>query len=253
MNGRCVVLVVLLAFAGCFGGAAVRVNAISPQPNVDLPKSALSLGLDLGTVPDSFVIPDQNGITEVPVEQWRSTLAAGFANGIAPFFAAARPPDFTLKFLKADLEYTPVAIYERSGGAAAVVARVTYMAQLIDRNGQVVARIKGEALSKNPWVTFGGSESTAAESVSQMFEDIADHELRALSSAGAAALPAADPVPAAQYSPPAGATADCIPACRAGFVCFHGECKSACNPPCPAGEQCTPNGQCLKPGSAISN
>jgi len=51
---------------------------------------------------------------------------------------------------------------------------------VIDRNGTVVSRIKGEALSRNPWTTFGGSESTVAEAIAQMFEDITDHDLRLL-------------------------------------------------------------------------
>ncbi|MHB8876445.1 MAG: hypothetical protein ACYC8T_22350 [Myxococcaceae bacterium] len=159
--------------------------------------SKASLALDVSSVPDAFTIPEQNGITPVPVEAWQSTLKAGFANGLAPFFArpAATAADFTLKFLKADLEYTPVAIYQ-GGGAAAVRARVTYMAQVIDRGGEVIGRLKGEAISKNPWVDAGGSQRTADESVSAMFEDIAEKGLRA--------LPA--PAPAAPAPSPAGAT-----------------------------------------------
>src|SRR6185369_14047289 len=108
---------------------------------------------------------------QVPVTGWRKTLGAGYRNGPGRFFQQNAIPDFTLRFSKAELEYTPVAIYVNSGGAAAVRARVTYMAQIVDRNGQVVARIKGEAISKNPWTTYGGSESTAAEAVAQMYED----------------------------------------------------------------------------------
>lgn len=226
----------------------VRVGALSPMPNVDLPQSGASLGLDVSRVPDSFVIPDQNGITSVPVDGWRTTLASGFANGLAPFFARSPSPDFTLTFLKAELEYTPVAIYERSGGAAAVRARLTYVAHLIDRNGQIVYRIKGEALSKNPWVDYGGSERTAAESVSQMFENIAEKELRSLPSVALAAPPP-DPRQPAEFTgspPPAATTAECIPACRSGFFCYQGSCRSSCNPPCPAEDQCTSNGQCIR-------
>ena len=45
-------------------------------------------------------------------------------------------------------------------------------------------------------------------------------------------------------SPDAGA-ATCEPACRDGFTCLRGECVSACNPPCGAGERCTGAGMCL--------
>ena len=30
----------------------------------------------------------------------------------------------------------------------------------------------------------------------------------------------------------------CVPACRSGFICVQGQCRSACNPPCDAGQQC---------------
>ncbi len=37
----------------------------------------------------------------------------------------------------------------------------------------------------------------------------------------------------------------CAPACRDGFTCLAGECVSACNPPCGAGERCTGAGMCV--------
>jgi hypothetical protein len=42
----------------------------------------------------------------------------------------------------------------------------------------------------------------------------------------------------------------CFPACRAGFACSDGHCVSACNPPCPAAEKCTPRGECVLKRSA---
>jgi hypothetical protein len=47
------------------------------------------------------------------------------------------------------------------------------------------------------------------------------------------------PVPT---TPPAEAA--CVPACRTGFVCAHGTCVSACNPPCSASEICTATLEC---------
>lgn len=44
--------------------------------------------------------------------------------------------------------------------------------------------------------------------------------------------------------PPAAAV-DCFPACRPGFFCYQGACRSACNPPCLAGEVCQDDGQCV--------
>lgn len=40
-------------------------------------------------------------------------------------------------------------------------------------------------------------------------------------------------------------TTDCFPPCRSGFVCHNGTCVSVCNPPCPEGERCTPEGECV--------
>lgn len=44
-------------------------------------------------------------------------------------------------------------------------------------------------------------------------------------------------------------TDQCMPDCRIGFTCLGGHCVSACNPVCPANQQCTPQGQCV-PGTA---
>lgn len=37
---------------------------------------------------------------------------------------------------------------------------------------------------------------------------------------------------------------ECVPACRSGYCCHEGQCISQCNPPCPAGSTCLPNGEC---------
>ena len=39
---------------------------------------------------------------------------------------------------------------------------------------------------------------------------------------------------------------DCKPACRSGYVCVDGECKSACNPPCASNERCTAKAACVR-------
>lgn len=61
------------------------------------------------------------------------------------------------------------------------------------------------------------------------------------------------PAPAAATMAPASApgTAECVPQCRAGFLCVQGQCISSCNPPCAGNEVCA-NGQCLAqaPGAA---
>ncbi len=37
----------------------------------------------------------------------------------------------------------------------------------------------------------------------------------------------------------------CFPPCRTGYVCHNGECISLCNPPCPSGQKCTKEGECI--------
>lgn len=41
--------------------------------------------------------------------------------------------------------------------------------------------------------------------------------------------------------------AECVPACRSGFLCHEGQCVSRCNPPCPQGTSCLENGECSAP------
>jgi hypothetical protein len=49
----------------------------------------------------------------------------------------------------------------------------------------------------------------------------------------------------ANRAPSYGPGQDCFPTCRAGYVCYGGQCVSACNPACPGGEVCTPEGSCV--------
>ncbi|MDB4984954.1 MAG: keratin-associated protein 10-4 [Myxococcaceae bacterium] len=66
-----------------------------------------------------------------------------------------------------------------------------------------------------------------------------------LCSAGGSCVRMAPPVqprPAQSWS---GSPNQCLPSCRAGYVCVTGQCVSACNPVCPIGEYCTEQGQCI--------
>ena len=50
---------------------------------------------------------------------------------------------------------------------------------------------------------------------------------------------AADPPP----DPNAG-DGTCVPDCQPGYVCYHGQCSSRCNPDCPQGQRCNANATC---------
>jgi hypothetical protein len=64
----------------------------------------------------------------------------------------------------------------------------------------------------------------------------------------------AAPLPAAPAVRSWRAASDqCLPACRTGYTCLGGQCVSACNPICPAGEMCTAQGQCIPGRAPISS
>jgi hypothetical protein len=50
---------------------------------------------------------------------------------------------------------------------------------------------------------------------------------------------------------PVGAGGGCTPACRAGYLCQQGQCISACNPPCAAGQRCTAEAECVADANAV--
>lgn len=60
-----------------------------------------------------------------------------------------------------------------------------------------------------------------------------------------AQAPAAGGQPAGAAPAPALTGLQCVPSCRAGYVCASGACVSACNPPCASNESCTSDGQCI--------
>jgi hypothetical protein len=65
--------------------------------------------------------------------------------------------------------------------------------------------------------------------------------------ARATLVPLPAPAPPGYPAPaPAGAPAgSCFPPCRTGFLCWNGQCVSACNPPCGPGQQCAQSGACV--------
>jgi len=72
--------------------------------------------------------------------------------------------------------------------------------------------------------------------------------------APAATPPATAPetVPAATAAPEDMPTFDlCTPSCRVGFMCQQGQCVSACNPACAAGERCTAAAQCEREPAVV--
>jgi len=157
---------------------AARVRVLDPRPLIDLPTHNQSLGLTFAPeVPDAFMVPEQNGVTPVPVEGGHATLTNGFKNGPGRFFAdpAGRPPEYQVVLMTTALDYVPTAMFARGApvtGAAAVVARLRYMARLVNAAGQVIGRAQGELISTQQWTQAGGSSTTCKEVVESMFVDL---------------------------------------------------------------------------------
>jgi len=63
---------------------------------------------------------------------------------------------------------------------------------------------------------------------------------------------APEPVPQTPSSGWGAGSQQCLPSCRTGYLCVSGQCMSACNPICPAGEMCTERGECVSGGPAAA-
>lgn len=72
-----------------------------------------------------------------------------------------------------------------------------------------------------------------------------------LCTAGGTCVRTDAPAPVQSQSPGWGTSSgQCLPSCRVGYVCISGQCVSACNPVCSAGEVCTERGECVPAGDA---
>jgi hypothetical protein len=168
-------LTLSLALLSLTAGCTLRAGLTFPHPNVELERSPRHLALKLdGAIRDQFEASFGSGPGPVNVESWRETLANGFRHGLAPFFAAAPGANggMTLELIETQLSYVPAAVTS-AGGVVAVHAQLRYRARLLDAHGQVLQRLAGTALSKEP-VTQGNHLTRAAGSaVEGLYENIA--------------------------------------------------------------------------------
>jgi hypothetical protein len=72
--------------------------------------------------------------------------------------------------------------------------------------------------------------------------------LSVIAASAAAQAPVAPATEATGSAAAAPKTSECVPECRQGFTCSKGACVTGCNPPCTAGQSCTPLGQCVESG-----
>lgn len=174
--------VVVCLVSGCVTAAmqqeAARVRVVDPHPVVDLADSQQGMRLEVDpSVRDQFLIPEQNGITAVPVEGWHASLQNGFKNGPGRFFRgdSTVASVWKLMILNAELDYVPTAMFAHGVnvvGAAAVQARLRYVVRVVSPDGRVVVRDQGEVFSTNQWTNAGGSSTTASEAIAAMYQNI---------------------------------------------------------------------------------
>jgi hypothetical protein len=156
----------LVLATGCYGSVA----AVQPHPNVVFAQnSTKSLLLRIQkSVPDQFgQSPSDN--FQPAIDSWHESLANGFRNGFAGYFAptpANSAPDLRLELERADLQWAAVGQFW--------AAQVIYRARLVDHEGHTIAVASGTAASK---MTFGGGNSLGpcvSSSVETMYEELSD-------------------------------------------------------------------------------
>jgi len=166
---RTATLIVLALAAGC---ATPKVEAGSPRPNVDLPKSERSLRLQLeAAVRDEYGSELYGGT--IPVSGWRSTLERGFQSAFAGAFKLSdKNADLTVVVAEAELVFAGTA-YTRTGKPVSAEAQVRYKARLLDENGTVVRRSAATVASKRSASSAAEVTPVAAGAVESMYEQIA--------------------------------------------------------------------------------
>jgi hypothetical protein len=153
-------------------GCAVTVGAVDPTPNVLLPRSSRSLAVQLAPeVLDAFVVPDDSPWFELKVTGWRASMASGFHNGLARYFAHGEKNDLTLVVLLAE----PRLAYAGRGlGGSLVHAQIRFQAELLDANNQVIKTWADTAVSRNTFSIGDYAGNGVGSAIEAMYEEIAN-------------------------------------------------------------------------------
>lgn len=122
-------------------GCTMTVGAVNPTPNVMVTGKG-TYSIDVTRVPDIIDVGRGATLTELKV-----SLTSGFRNAVGDAYAADGTGDTRLV-----IESFQASIDEGQIG----VMRITYRARWQNRNGDVLARLSGTALPKNPIQTGEG-------------------------------------------------------------------------------------------------
>ena len=86
-------------------------------------------------------------------------------------------------------------------------------------------------------------------STATLAQDAADTDTSAMETTSSPdvgdAAATGESAPQNESATPADDVSECLPTCRAGFLCHKGVCISACNPPCNTGYECNAEAACV--------
>lgn len=160
--------------SGCV--AALQVAATNPRPNTPFTTVApqsLALILD-PSILDSVELPSQPN-AGIVLTSTRRTLINGYMNGLGVYFSpvpAGRPADLALDIVKADFQWS--AWNDRWPAL-----QIVYKAQLIGRDGEIMAVAAGTVSSKMRYSMDDGSEADCERSaVESLYEQLASELVR---------------------------------------------------------------------------
>ncbi|MFO0562760.1 MAG: hypothetical protein U0269_32375 [Polyangiales bacterium] len=178
-----VAIIAALALAsvtsGCVTPEMQAFGRLSPQPNIDLPRRRISLALDVSRmVADDFTARSE-GIMDVPVTGFRDSIASGYWSSVSLYFVPRGAPRFTLSITQCDLDFVPstIRVSRSYSNVMAARARIQYLAQLKNPDGDVVGRARGEIVSSVEWTSVGGAGRAAEDALALMWVDITDRLL----------------------------------------------------------------------------
>jgi hypothetical protein len=176
---------ILVTIPSCFA-FTLKVTALNPKPNLALKNSKEKIYFLIDkNVEDNYVVPKQSGITKTNVSEWHTSLINGFKNGFSDFFTIVNDlseADFILKISKADFEWTPAATRTNVSGSSGYVssttsvssirAQVTFKAQLVNKNGDIVKQCANTVIAKKVASGFKDVNPTVASALESMYEYI---------------------------------------------------------------------------------
>jgi hypothetical protein len=163
---------------------ALKITALNPKPNLALKSSNEKIFILIDkNVEDSYMIPKQGGIKKTNVTDWHTSLINGFKNGFSDFFIIvddASEADLILKLSKAEIEWAPAGTRTVvSGGSSSTVvshvrSQVTFNAQLVNKNGDILKQCANTVVSKKVAFKRKDINPNAASALESMYEYIAN-------------------------------------------------------------------------------